>query len=238
MKRHPVKNWHYVTDETRQGPVEKQEMNDLVAQGVIMADTPVWKEGMQNWEPARDHFTFSDHSEGHDMNTLYHDAPARDFSNAVSTCLSKYVTFSGRASRSEYWFFFLFSFIAGIAAGMVDMALVTVDLAMFSMEPDLAADLAPASSLASLALFLPSLAVMFRRLHDIDRTGWWAGVSIPAFWFGLPFAGILVLFAFDTRAPAIMGWLTTLFIIGILVYLLTMLIFLCQRGDSGKNRFG
>ena len=238
MKRHPVKNWYYVTDKTRQGPVEKQEMNDLVAQGVIRTDTPVWKDGMQNWEPARDHFTFSDHSEGHDMNTLYHDAPARDFSNAISTCFSKYVTFSGRASRSEYWYFFLFSFIAGIAAGMVDMALVTIDPALFSMEPDLEPELALASSLMSLVLFLPGLAVMFRRLHDIGRTGWWASGSIVTLWFGLPTAGILGLFAFDTRAPAIMSWLTTLFIIGILIYLLTMLVFLCQRGDPDQNRFG
>ena len=233
-----MKNWYFVIDKNRQGPVEEQEMKDLVSRGVIKTDTPVWKDGMQIWEPARDHFTFANYAGARNTNVLYHNAPARGFISAVSTCFHKYVTFSGRASRSEYWYFFLFSFITGIAAGLTDMSLVAVDMALFSMEPNLAADLAPASSLASLALFLPGLAVMFRRLHDIDRTGWWASGSIAVLWFGLPTAGILGLFAFDTRAPAIMSWLTTLFIVGILVYLLTMLIFLCQRGDSGKNRFG
>ncbi|WP_026437950.1 DUF805 domain-containing protein [Acidovorax sp. JHL-9] len=75
-----------------------------------------------------------------------------DFVQAIQSCLGQYATFSGRASRSEYWWFFLFQVIVMIVASLLgDMVY----------------------ALASLALLLPALAVGTRRLHDIGRTGWW-----------------------------------------------------------------
>ena len=85
-----------------------------------------------------------------------------DFGQAITTGFKKYVTFAGRASRSEYWFWVLFSLIGGIVTG-------TLDYAIFS-ENDFAN---PLNSIFNLILFLPSLAVGIRRLHDIGRTGWW-----------------------------------------------------------------
>ena len=85
-----------------------------------------------------------------------------DFGQAIATGFRKYVTFAGRASRSEYWFWVLFSLIGGIVTG-------TLDYAIFS-ENDFAT---PLNSIFNLILFLPSLAVGIRRLHDIGRTGWW-----------------------------------------------------------------
>lgn len=73
------------------------------------------------------------------------------FGDSISTCFSKYATFDGRASRSEFWWWFLFTFLASAAAGVVSEA---------------------ASGLFSLAVLLPSLAVGARRLHDTDRSGW------------------------------------------------------------------
>jgi uncharacterized membrane protein YhaH (DUF805 family) len=87
-----------------------------------------------------------------------------DFMTAVRTCFSKYVDFSGRARRSEYWYFALFSFLVGIATSILDAILGTG-------YDDTTGGLV--NSLGGLVLFLPSLAVAVRRLHDIGRSGWW-----------------------------------------------------------------
>lgn len=73
------------------------------------------------------------------------------FGESIKTCFSKYADFSGRASRSEYWWWFLFLVLGTIAASIVNDTV---------------------SGLFSLATVLPSLAVGCRRLHDIDKSGW------------------------------------------------------------------
>lgn len=88
------------------------------------------------------------------------------FGESIRTCFSKYATFDGRATRSEYWWFFLFTFLVTIAAGIVSESL---------------------SGLLSLALLLPSLAVGARRLHDIDKSGWFLLV-----WF-IPIIGWIIM---------------------------------------------
>lgn len=85
-----------------------------------------------------------------------------DFQTAVKTCFSKYVTFSGRAARSEFWWFNLFVIV-------VTLVLTGADFIVFGMQ-DL---FSPLSDLFSLAAFLPGLAVLSRRLHDLDRSAWW-----------------------------------------------------------------
>ena len=88
-----------------------------------------------------------------------------DFMTAVRTCLSKYVDFSGRARRSEYWYFALFSFLVGIVTNVID--------AVIGTDYDGATSGGLINTVVSLALFLPSLAAGVRRLHDTDRSGWW-----------------------------------------------------------------
>ena len=83
------------------------------------------------------------------------------FGLAISSGFQNYVNFSTRASRSEFWFWTLFAVLASIAAGTIDRVLF----------PD--AITSPVHSLVGLALFLPGMAVSIRRLHDLDRTGWW-----------------------------------------------------------------
>lgn len=75
-----------------------------------------------------------------------------DFLPAIKSCLSQYATFSGRASRSEYWWFFLFQVLALIVTSMLGDTVY---------------------SIVALLLLLPALAVGARRLHDIGRSGWW-----------------------------------------------------------------
>lgn len=79
------------------------------------------------------------------------------FTAAVRSCLARYAGFSGRAGRAEYWWFALFSFVAGTIAYVVDAG-----------SPRL-----PVACATVLALCLPILAVGSRRLHDIGLSGWW-----------------------------------------------------------------
>ena len=88
------------------------------------------------------------------------------FTEAISSGFSNYVGFAGRASRSEYWYFILFYVIVVLIA-------VGIDLFVF---PDM--EVRPVQTIAILALFLPILAVAIRRLHDLDRTGWWYLIAL------------------------------------------------------------
>ena len=90
------------------------------------------------------------------------------FGEAIKSGFSHYVTFSGRAQRSALWYFVLFFVIVSLITNFIDIALGTVGIV---------------SLLVSLALLLPGLSVSIRRLHDLDRTGWWlllmlTGISI------------------------------------------------------------
>lgn len=79
------------------------------------------------------------------------------FSEAIKSGFSKYCCFTGRASRSEYWWWVLFTFIVGVIVGVVFGDGTTGAII---------------SGLVSLALFLPGLGLGVRRLHDIGRSGW------------------------------------------------------------------
>jgi uncharacterized membrane protein YhaH (DUF805 family) len=87
-----------------------------------------------------------------------------NFLEAVSSGFRNYVNFSGRAIRSEYWYWILFTSIVLMVFGVVDQALNPGDqVGAFSIV----------TMVISLGLILPEVAVSVRRLHDIDRTGWW-----------------------------------------------------------------
>lgn len=87
------------------------------------------------------------------------------FVQAIKSCFMKYFTFEGRASRSEYWFFFLFIFIGLFVTGSLDNYIF--DLAG---KPEA---IHPLYLAFVLLTFIPNIAVNIRRLHDINRTGWW-----------------------------------------------------------------
>jgi len=102
------------------------------------------------------------------------------FTDAVRTCLSKYVDFSGRARRSEYWWFALFVILAGAVGAILD--------GLFGTRSDLGTGVV--QGLINLALLLPGLAVAVRRLHDTGRTGWWILIGL------VPLVGWIVLLVF------------------------------------------
>ena len=104
------------------------------------------------------------------------------FGQAVSTCFSKYATFSGRARRSEYWWFVLFQIIVfAVAAGLDNGFHTTFGNGV---------PYGWIYTVAVLALLLPSIAVTVRRLHDTGRSGWWWFLSL------LCGIGAIILFIF------------------------------------------
>ena len=80
------------------------------------------------------------------------------FSQAVTLAFQQYFVFSGRATRAEYWWFVVFAFLGGIVCGITDGLMGTAGLV---------------GTLFELAIFIPSLSLGCRRLHDINRSGWW-----------------------------------------------------------------
>jgi uncharacterized membrane protein YhaH (DUF805 family) len=97
------------------------------------------------------------------------------FTQAVKTCFRKYITFSGRASRSEYWWFFLFIILGSIVAGFLDALLfgagsyeaeISDTSAGLTAESD-----GPLATVFSLATVIPSIAAGWRRMHDSGRSG-------------------------------------------------------------------
>lgn len=116
--------------------------------------------------------------------------PSMGLLAAVAACFSKYIQFSGRSRRAEYWYWTLFTLLLQVGAAYA---------LSVTMGQQAAGN---AYSLLTLLLLLPGLAVLVRRLHDTDRSGWW---------FLLPLTGI-----------------------GAFV----LLVWLCQEGTNGTNRFG
>jgi uncharacterized membrane protein YhaH (DUF805 family) len=93
-----------------------------------------------------------------------------EFFEAVKTCFRKYADFTGRATRSEYWWFQLFLILAAMVAGVIAGAVWQ-----------------PLALIYHLAVILPNLAVGVRRLHDIDRSGWMLLIAL------VPLIGIILL---------------------------------------------
>jgi uncharacterized membrane protein YhaH (DUF805 family) len=101
------------------------------------------------------------------------------FGQAIKSGLTNYATFSGRAARSEYWWFFLFTFLCSLAGEILDAATGGAGLINLGVL---------------LGLLLPTLAMAVRRLHDKDRSGWWYLIIL------IPLIGVLVLlYWFVTR---------------------------------------
>ena len=106
---------------------------------------------------------------------------------AVSSVFSKYATFSGRAQRSEYWWWALFTVLVSWVTGFMD-GILFHEYALFHYEQQQV--FTPISSLAGLAMFIPSIAVSARRFHDLGRSAWWLlivftgiGALVTFFWF-------------------------------------------------------
>ena len=148
------------------------------------------------------------------------------FEQAIGTCFRKYATFSGRAQRSEFWWWVLFSEVGGIIFSLLDAALFGMGPFIASQSFGISQFFGVLGTIFSLIIFLPNIAVTARRLHDIDKSGWWQII-------GLPIIAILI-FAFISYMPIIIGIaVVVLFAIAII-----LIVWWATKGTQGDNRFG
>ena len=170
------------------------------------------------------------------------------FSEAVRTCFSKFFTFSGRASRPEYWFFFLFVVIWGFIAGMIDWQFFTQVSVTESDEVKsvTATSSAPVQSIVGLIVFFPHLAVAWRRMHDTGRSGLYALLPIllvlgafAVLIFGI---GIASSFQHGGTLDILFTRATLLIVIPTLIVLvvspLLVLWWLTRPSHPGTNQYG
>ena len=193
--------WYYAVEGERRGPVKEEEIPTIIRRGEIGPETLVWREGMEEWGTARSSLpgamvpqswvdgmsapvpppsesNWEQGSTSGGQGSYYHPT---QFGDVISTVLGRYVAFEGRARRSEYWYWILF-------VVLVSIALAFVDGLMFGFDEE---DIAVLGPLFSLGTFLPSLAVAFRRMHDLGRSAWWLllgfipviGTLILIYWF-------------------------------------------------------
>lgn len=119
------------------------------------------------------------------------------FGEAIKTCFGKYASFTGRARRSEFWYFWLFTIIVSFILSIIDNVIgwtsnfggQSIDVSA-TFSPLLSGNVGALSTIWSLAVLLPMISVTVRRLHDTDRTGWWWWILL------VPCVGWIVLLVF------------------------------------------
>lgn len=99
--------------------------------------------------------------------------------DAYKRFLKNYANFSGRSTRSDYWYVILANFLIGFVIGFIG-----------GLIPDLAGVTALISGLYSLAIIIPGIAIVVRRLHDINKSGWFYFIAL------VPLVGVIILLVF------------------------------------------
>jgi uncharacterized membrane protein YhaH (DUF805 family) len=138
------------------------------------------------------------------------------FIDAIRSGFTNYFKFSGRAVRSEYWYWVLFTFAVGIALNIYDIY-------VFGFDPTPGAtQFTPVSWAFQAITFIPSIALGARRLHDTNRSGWWQLLTVAAL------AGPLAVIYLHFSAFALLT----------LAILIILIVWMCEEGDPEENRFG
>lgn len=143
--------------------------------------------------------------------------PTMGFGEAVTVCFKKYFDFTGRARRSEYWYFVLFTALLGFVGGFLD--------GLFGWKIQ---GTKVMSSLLNVAVFLPTIAVCVRRFHDIGKSGWWV-------------VGACVLVALLAELSGLCCQRDIAVLLsGVVVMAISivMLYFLCTDSQRGENKYG
>ena len=112
------------------------------------------------------------------------------FLGAIKNAFIKCFDFKSRSSRSEFWYFYLFTTILGFLGLQIDRFFNLEILGLQLSNINEVAILGPTYIFLYFLFFIPSLSLYIRRLHDIDRSGWWLLIAI------IPFIGIITLIFF------------------------------------------
>ena len=161
--------------------------------------------------------------------------PILSFGEAVKICFKKYFDFTGRARRSEYWWFVLFICLVRMVCSFIDGILI------------FAVDMKFMDAASCVLLFIPSMAVVFRRLHDIGRSGWWSGVSYilvaisilsVLFMAGFDFGVLMDNESMFRTLSGTQRMIALLPFIGGLVLCFVILVFSLFDSEPGENKYG
>lgn len=165
------------------------------------------------------------------------------FVQSIKVCLSKYVGFSGRATRSEYWWFVLFVILCNIVFSILDRAI-------FGANPENGESTGIFNPLFQIAIFLPLLAAGWRRLHDSGRPGWYLLLPM-ALGFATTIAllsGVAVFAVLESgvddpealRGPAAFLGATGMMVVWVLQLVLTVMMiwWLTRPSEEGSNAYG
>ena len=155
--------------------------------------------------------------------------------------LKRYAEFSGRSRRMEYWMFQLFLVIVYVVV-MTLMMVVGGGALMSGGDPTALATAGGAVMiigllylLIALAMFIPTIAVTVRRLHDTNRSGWW--ILAPLIGYVIMFAGGAMVAA-SPENPGLGGVLAMIGMIAVLGLGLTLFVFMLLEGTKGPNKYG
>jgi uncharacterized membrane protein YhaH (DUF805 family) len=110
------------------------------------------------------------------------------FGNAIKHAFIKCFDFKSRSSRSEFWYFYLFTTILGFIGLQIDR-LLNLEILGLQLAQEIII-LGPIYIFFYFLFFIPSLSLYIRRLHDINRSGWWLLIAL------IPFIGIITLIFF------------------------------------------
>lgn len=237
--------WYFVLNGKPTGPVAAEDITAMIAAGELTLRTLVWRDGLGGWEKAALHFgpdampalppvtdpnfrspIVRNGTKTMGADGLYIGAPAQSFFGAVTACMKKFLTFSGRASRSEYWNFVLFCSLAAIVALVLDIAVLGFRLG----QPEMG----PFSKAFTFVTFVPMWAVSWRRMHDINRSGWWMVGIYPL----LVACVAAVAISQALFGSQVAGGVTLLAAVVALMYVIRVFLFLTAQGDRAPNRFG
>ena len=155
------------------------------------------------------------------------------FPQAINLGFKNYFKFSGRATRAECWWWVLFTVLAGIVLAVVDT--LTGTMGMFG-------DSGLLGGLFELGVIVPSLALGVRRLHDINRTGWWLLLVFGFFPIAAIGGGILLVSFFLLDNFLILTVLGFAMVIGGgilgLIGIIVLIVWAIKQGDTGPNKYG
>lgn len=149
------------------------------------------------------------------------------FIGAIQACFSKYFTFSGRARRPEYWWFYLFIFVVTLVASFIDATLSE----MFELGED-GEVLSLVRLIVSLGVIVPFFAVSWRRMHDTGWSGWMT--LSPAF-------GFLMIILSSLLVESAPGIAPVLLLSGVAIMVIMSIVVLVRsvrRSQVGANDFG
>lgn len=152
-----------------------------------------------------------------------------NFTTAIRNCLRKSFTWSGRAPRSEYWWFVLFMVLVG---GITYI----LDLSLFGVQPDRSDG--PLQRLMTVVLLFPGLAAAVRRLHDTDHSAWY--ILIPFGGYLLALILLLLFLNLDWLFGTALSEVVGLSIASVIIFVSFLFQFwwFIQRGVRGPNRYG